>query len=82
MARPRKLKITTPESPGPALDSTTRGTVDVWPIIRAEPAQLAKEIEAGDHDGMLSELQAVEVARRKSPLVLQAFEARSAKLGD
>ena len=47
------LPVTTPEAP--AFDGAA-GTVDLWVILAAEPAQLAAEIERGDHDACLTGL--------------------------
>jgi hypothetical protein len=78
--RARSLLVTTPESPV-VLDSLQRGTVDIWPIQRAEPSQLAAEIERGEHDAYLTDLGHAERTQRGAPRVLEAIAARRARAG-
>jgi hypothetical protein len=78
--RARALLVTTPESPV-VLDSLQRGSVDIWPIQRAAPADLAAEIERGEHDAYLSDLLAAERTQRSAPVVLRAIAARRSLAG-
>jgi hypothetical protein len=78
--RARALLVTTPESPV-VLDSLQRGSVDIWPIQRATPADLAAEIARGEHDAYLSDLLAAERTQRAAPVVLQAIAARRGRAG-
>jgi hypothetical protein len=76
--RGRSLLVTTPESPV-VLDSLRRGTVDIWPIPRAAPVALAAEIERGEHDAYLADLEHAERTQRSAPAVLEAIAARRAR---
>lgn len=48
------LPVVTPEAP---LVDHLRGQIDIWPIMAAEEADLIAEIERGDHDGYLADIQ-------------------------
>lgn len=79
-----KTKTVTPEAPtpvspprideGPGAD----GNIDIWPILAAGAAALAKEIGKGEHDDYLSFLAACDRSQHDGgrPLVQEAVRKR------
>lgn len=63
------------------LNSVPKGSKDLWPALRTEAKDLAKQVAAGDHDAYLTELGELEGGHGKRDHVLDAIAARSAKLG-
>lgn len=62
-------------------DPRAGGQVDIWAILAADPAALAREIDRGDHDAYLSYLHHCEMSRerRQRPEVLVAVKSRIAR---
>lgn len=70
-----RLKATTPEAP--RVFDGAGGDVDIWPILAASAADLAEEIERGDHDAYISLLAHCDRAQHDGrPLVQDAIRKR------
>lgn len=72
-SRRRKMTATTPEAP---VFDTARGSVDIGPVVHADPSDLAKEIAAGEHDAYLSELRHADKARFGGRVEVQSAAAK------
>ena len=75
MAR-RRMRVVTPEAP--SIDSTPRGSIDTGVLLSADAAQMVAEIERGEHDAHLSDLEHAERTRHDRSSVLAAFAKRRA----
>lgn len=51
-----ETKASEPKPAKVKVDSVTKGTIDLWPLLRLETPELVAKIVAGECDGILSEL--------------------------
>jgi len=72
------LKVATPERP---VFDTRRGTVDVYPILAADAADLVAEIDRGDHDGYLFDLAHHEQSKAGTPARAAVLDACTKRRG-
>lgn len=60
----------------PKFDSVPRGSVDLWPVLVVPGPELARQIAAGAHDGVLGEIASMEAGHGKRDIVIEACRAR------
>lgn len=70
----KRMRVSTPEAP--VVDTTPRGSINIWPMQCQEPDLLAEEVARGDHDAHLSDLRAAEKTQRDDHAVMAAIDER------